>query len=220
MKKLLAALFVISSLQIAKAESAQYPPIEGSVVELRITRPDPVLTENARSKSKRENFGHSLCSGSFIDGAGDVLTAGHCAAGDPDIDVVTSDGKRYHAVIIATSPIHDLALLHIDRLNTPYLRPAETVARGEKVFILGSPLGITDTLSTGIVAKLEGDTTLVDCGALPGNSGSAVVNEQGQIIGVLTAGYIVGAGTTHLNVAQSLDAVMYFVSRALRGPRQ
>ena len=94
------------------------------------------------------------------------------------------------------------------------------MAQGETIFILGSPLAFTGTLSTGIIAKVDGDVLLLDCGVLPGNSGSAVYNTRGEMVGVATAGYIVGMGTTHLNVAQSLDAVIYFVIRALRGIKQ
>lgn len=197
-------------------------PIEQAVVELRITRPEFHASADAKYKKHRKEdmMGQGVCSGSFIDDQGDIITAGHCAADATSIDVITYDQRRYAAIVVATSSIHDLALLHIDRLNTTALRPAAQVTRGEQIFILGSPLAITDTLSTGIVAKIAGDTILVDCSALPGNSGSPVFNSRNELVGVLTAGYIVGLGTTHLNIIQSIDAVWYFVSRAFHGVRQ
>jgi S1-C subfamily serine protease len=220
MKKFIAALFVLSGLQIAKAEDAS-APVDQKVVELRITRPELGDAANSRFKHKKENMtGHGVCSGSFIDDQGDILTAGHCAADAIEIDVITYDQRRYQATIVATTSVHDLALLHIDRRHTAYFDPATDVAQGETIFILGSPLAFTGTLSTGIIAKVDGDVLLLDCGVLPGNSGSAVYNTRGEMVGVATAGYIVGMGTTHLNVAQSLDAVIYFVIRALRGIKQ
>ncbi len=217
MKSLLSGLLIISSLQIARA--AEPTPIEQRVVELRITRQEFEPTNTRLKKSKRD-FGQGVCSGSFIDSSGDILTAGHCAAGASSIDVITYDGQRYAAVIVATSSTHDLALLHIDRVGTAAFAPAKQIVRGEKIFILGSPLAMSNTLSTGVIAKLNGDHTLLDCGALPGNSGSAVYDENGDMVGVLTAGYIVGMGTTHLNEAQSLTAVEFFLARAARGEHQ
>ncbi len=223
MKSLLSGLLIISSMQIARAEGTAQAVAtpEQAVVELRITRA-PIGSIDSKYKSKRNNMpmGTGVCSGSFINDNGDIITAGHCAAGAEAIEVITYDGRRYNAIIVATTSVHDLALLHIDRLNTVHFNPAKNVERGEKVFILGSPLAITNTLSTGIVAKLDGDLTLLDCSVLPGNSGSAVYDENGDMVGVATAGFVVGMGMTHLNIAQSVDAVLFFVFRALTGQHQ
>jgi S1-C subfamily serine protease len=217
MNFLLAALFVFGSLQIAHAESVSQSSgtkVEQAVVELRILKKERPEAESKYKKKTQDFAGHAICSGSFIDDQGDIITAGHCAVDAQEIEVVTYDGKEYEAVILATSAIHDLALLHIDRRNTVYFQAAGSVTRGEKMFVLGSPLGISNSLSTGIVAKLDGDQTLLDCGVLPGNSGSAAYDSDYNMIGVVTAGYIVGLGTTHLNIAQSLDAVWFFIIRA------
>ncbi len=215
----LAGLLIISSLQIARAEDTAQTAAtpEQAVVELRITRRELVVTADTHYRTRTQDLGQGVCSGSFIDNNGDILTAGHCARNAIEIDVITYDQQHYEAVIVATSSLHDLALLHIDRRNTAHFDPAPSVTRGEQIFILGSPLAITNTLTTGIIAKIDGDVTYVDCGALPGNSGSAVYNTKGEMVGVLTAGFIVGMGTTHLNVIQSIDAAWFFVTRALHG---
>lgn len=218
---LIAALISLFGFPVARLDAPIVPhSVEQSVVELHITRQEADLVIGNKAKGRVEQFGHlgtSICSGAFIDDSGDIITAGHCAEGGARIDVVTYDSRQYGAVILATSAVHDLALLHIDRRNTVHFSAANSVRRGERVFILGSPLGITNSLSTGVVAKLDGDVTLLDCGALPGNSGSVVYNDAGDMIGVLTAGYRVGMGTTHLNIAQSLDAVRFFIAQTLRG---
>lgn len=190
--------------------------VEERIVELHITEAEEAAPVKDKAKHHKENFAaHALCSGAFIDSIGDIITARHCTEGAASIDVVTFDNREYRAVIVATSTTHDLALLHIDRLNTQYFTPAPEVKRGETVYILGSPLGIADTLSTGVVAKLGGDETLLDCSVLPGNSGSMVFDENQNMVGVATAGFIVILGTTHLNIAQGLDAVEFFIAEAL-----
>lgn len=223
LKNTLGSILVIYTLIGIKsvcAEEIATPKVEERIVELRITRQQPAAMEN-RYKRRVEKFASkAVCSGSFVDNNGLIITAGHCAQDAASIEVVTSDNQHYEATIVATSSTHDLALLHIDRHGTPHFNLAEKVKRGQQIFILGSPLGITDTLSTGIIAKLDGDVLLVDCSALPGNSGSAVYNADGEMVGVLTSGFIVMLGTTHLNVVQSNDAIWFFIIRALRGVRQ
>lgn len=221
----IAALLGLTSIVKADEVVVSTPLIvEHAVVELHITKTEKIIIEENKTAKKKkgriEDFGRAVCSGSFIDGTGDVLTAGHCAADAASIDVVTYDGRTYQATIVATSTAHDIALLHIDRRNTEYFKLATSASRGEKIFILGSPLAISNSLSTGIIAKLDGDVNLVDCGALPGNSGSAVYNDKQELVGVLTAGFVVGMGVTHLNVTQSLDTVWYFLVRAFSGIKQ
>ncbi len=184
---------------------------ESKVVELKIQVPEKVEVSSIKSIRIEEFGGYATCSGAFIDNDGDILTAKHCTAISPNITVQTNDNQHYEATIVAESKTHDLAVIHINKRHTPYFKLASSVIRGEKIFILGSPLAITNTLSTGIVAKLDGDTTLVDCSALPGNSGSTVYNTKQELIGVLNAGYVVGMGVTHLNVVQSLSAVRDFL---------
>lgn len=196
---------------------AEQSPVEAKVVELHMRTKSAEIQEQKKRKGDVTTlpFRGGTCSGSFIDATGDVLTARHCVDGFDSFEVQTYDGRIYAAVVIATSAAHDLAMIHIDRMNTPFFRLASDVTRGQHIFILGSPLGITNTLSEGVVAKLDGDMTLLDCSALPGNSGGPVFDQYQRMIGVLNAGYIVMYGVTHLNQAQGLDAVHFFLKEAL-----
>lgn len=193
-------------------------PIEQKVVEIHMTRNVVMTQEESKKDKKKRGYievvplpGHGTCSGSFIGNEGEIITARHCVDGFDSFEVQTYDNRIYTATVIATSTAHDLAIIRIDRNNTPYFDLAKSVKRGEKITILGSPLGITDTLSTGVVARLAGDVLLLDCSALPGNSGGPVFNENGEMVGVLNAGFIVMLGVTHLNMAQGLDAVHFFI---------
>lgn len=216
---LLYTLFVMAGSAVCAEEATQLP-VEQKVVEIHMTRKTPSIEESKSKKQRVENFaGHATCSGEFISPNGYILTAGHCVEGFDAWEVQTYDGQKFTAVVAATSTQQDLALLHIDHFSPAYFRLADKVTRGEQIFVLGSPLTITNTLSTGIVAKLAGDKILIDCGALPGNSGGPVYNQNQELVGVLVAGYIVGMGTTHLNLAQSLESVFFFLTSTLNHGR-
>lgn len=181
------------------------------IVELHITHYVPVALESKHRKGERMDMDrHYFCSGAFVDAQGDILTARHCTEGADKIVAVDSNGFEYQAVIVATSPIHDLALIRIDKLNSPFFKLANSVNVGETVYVMGSPLALTGTLAQGIIAKLAGDETYVDCSVLPGNSGGPAFNDAGELVGITTAGLIVLYGTTHLNIMQSIEAIYGF----------
>lgn len=213
------AAIAVDMAQIARELSPVIVPVEQKVVELRMTS-NPIYPAIDASKRKKKvatlpYFRSGTCSGSFINDSGDILTARHCVDGFDEFEVLTYDQRVYTAVVVATSAVHDLALLHVDRRNTAHFELAETVTRGQTISALGSPLGITDTLSTGVVAKLEGDAILIDCSALPGNSGGPLFDANQRLVGVVNAGLIWGFGVTHLNKAVGLDAVHFFLKKAL-----
>lgn len=218
MKSLLAGLIIVLATTGCRAASTSTISVAvEKTVEIHMTHNVASALQESKKVRRVQTLplaGHGTCSGEFINNNGDILTARHCVDGFDEFEVQTADRRIYTAVVIATSAAHDLALIHIDRRNTPFFRLAETVERGQVVFVLGSPLGITDTLSTGIVARLAGDVTLLDCSVLPGNSGGPVMDVDGNLIGVVNAGFIVMAGVTHLNIIQGLDAVHFFIQEA------
>lgn len=220
MKSFLISLFtvVISGSTVHAASTHPVSvPVEQKVVEIHMAAA-PTVLEDMKKKRKSETLPYTrrgTCSGAFINNKGDILTAKHCVDGFVEFEVLTYDSKKYSAVVVATSTVHDLAIIHVDRRNTAFFQLADKVTRGERVYALGSPLGITDTMSTGVVARIDGDITLMDCSALPGNSGGPLYNEDEKLVGVVSAGFIVLFGTTHLNVAQGLDAVAYFIEKTL-----
>lgn len=196
-------------------------PVDQKVVELLIRtedKPEEIKNKKKQKLAQKLPFpdfrtGQAICSGAFVTNDGDILTAKHCIHTDAEIFVKTYDSQVYKATVKSTSPIHDLALIHIDKLDTPYFQLAQSVVREEKIFVFGSPLGITSTISTGIIAKLSGDLLLLDCSALPGNSGGPIFNETKELVGILTNVYVVGFGVTHLTVAQGKDAVFFFLKK-------
>jgi len=205
------------------AASTDTVKVEEKVVQLHIIKPDPKPVEEKAIRSfrkidiaKKQDLSRFVCSGAFVSPYGHILTARHCTNEALEIEVETYDRQLYNATIVYVSSTADLALLHVNKRNSPYFELAKEVTRGQKIYVLGSPLGIGDTLATGIVAKLWGDLMLIDCSVLPGNSGGPAFDENGHLVGVTTAGFVVFLGMTHLNIAQSLDGIYYFLLEAAR----
>ncbi len=126
--------------------------------------------------------------------------------------------KHYKKVkIIALNPFVDLALLKIEEADKPftyaYLGEMSRVEAGEEVFAVGNPLGLTRTVSQGIVStknrNFEGRLYVQTTTAInPGNSGGPLFNLRGEVIGVTSMGYLFLGG---LNFAIPADVVKRFV---------
>ena len=126
--------------------------------------------------------------------------------------------KSYKKVkIIALNPFVDLALLKIDgegdKFKYAYLGRTEELEAGQEVFAIGNPLGLTRTVSQGIVStknrNFQGRLYIQTTTAInPGNSGGPLFNLKGEVIGVTSMGYIYLGG---LNFAIPVDVVKRFV---------
>jgi putative serine protease PepD len=152
--------------------------------------------------------GGATGSGFVLDRQGHVITNNHvvadAAANDGPIEVVDTDGNRYTAELVGRSPVYDLAVLFVE--DAPSLRPAALGASrslriGEEVVAIGSPLGLSSTVTAGIVSALNrpvttgdsaDDTSYIDAvqtdaAINPGNSGGPLVNLRGEVVGVNSA---------------------------------
>jgi putative serine protease PepD len=148
-------------------------------------------------------------SGEIIQSDGYILTNNHViaiAADGGSVEVLFSDGQTAPATITGRDPQTDLAVLKVDTSRT--LEPialgsSSSVVVGEAAVVIGAPLGLSGTVTSGIVSALnrtievpaENDTSALLVSALqtdasinPGNSGGAMVNCSGQLIGIPSAG--------------------------------
>ena len=139
-------------------------------------------------------------SGFIIDRLGHVLTNNHVVAGGGSLTVVLHDGRRITATVVGRDINSDLAVLRIPPLED--LRPirlgrSADVHVGDTVIAIGSPLGLSGTVTSGIVSALNRQVRLgnagrhlavqTDASINPGNSGGPLVNARGEAIGVNTA---------------------------------
>lgn len=147
--------------------------------------------------------GQGLGSGVILDTDGDIITNYHVIDGATSISV-TIDGKSYEASVVGSDSSSDLAVIKAD-LNGDSVTPIEVgdssqLNVGSWVMTIGSPFGLDQSVSEGIVSALyrnellqssSGDTIYtnliqVDAAINPGNSGGALVNDQGQLVGIST----------------------------------
>lgn len=145
----------------------------------------------------------SMGSGVVVDASGDILTCLHVVANATSIEVTFADGTKSPATIRATQPANDIAVLRAT--NPPstivpaVLGSPRSLQVGSEAFVLGSPFGLTGSISSGIVSALNRSFQLpnngpllqgliqVDAAVNPGSSGGPLVNRAGQVVGIVSA---------------------------------
>jgi serine protease Do len=102
--------------------------------------------------------------------------------------VIMKDHSEQDAYLVAISQTADLALLKIDARKTPVLKLGrlDQVTQGEIVYAIGSPVGLKDSVSSGIISGFDGFFLKTDAKIYPGNSGGPLINQRGEVIGINT----------------------------------
>ncbi|SHN15045.1 S1C family serine protease [Streptomyces yunnanensis] len=216
----------------------------------------------------RTGGGESTGSGVVITSSGEIITNNHVVAGARQVSVTFSDGSKKTATVVGTDPDKDLALIKVQGakgLTHAVLGDSNKLAVGDPVVAIGSPEGLTGSVTSGIVSSLNRDVTVpkedsqgqgqdqgqgqggrggfgggggwpfefggnqyngdtgsskttykaiqTDAALNPGNSGGALINMQGQIIGINSAMYAPGssdssqAGSVGLGFAIPINTV-------------
>jgi Do/DeqQ family serine protease len=137
-------------------------------------------------------------SGVIISPDGYIITNNHVIAGAQSISITTNHNKTYDAELVGTDPKTDIALLKIDANgNLPFTTfgDSNNARIGEWVLAVGNPFNLTSTVTAGIISAKSRDLLggftqsyiQTDAAVNPGNSGGALVNTQGELIGINTA---------------------------------
>ncbi|MET9590543.1 trypsin-like peptidase domain-containing protein [Streptomyces sp. NPDC006516] len=195
----------------------------------------PAIVEITATSSAGDATG----SGVVITTDGEIVTNNHVISGASEIKVALSTGKTYTADVVGTDPDKDLALIKLQNasgLKTASLGDSSSVKVGDQVVAIGSPEGLTGTVTSGIVSALDRDVTVAkddeqgqqqqqggqqwpfefggrqfngdtgsstttykaiqtDASLNPGNSGGALINMNGEIIGINSAMYSPSSST-------------------------
>ena len=145
-------------------------------------------------------------SGVIISKDGYIVTNNHVVEGADKLDITLNDNRTFNGRVIGTDPSTDLALIKIDAKDLPIVKfgDSDNLKVGEWVLAVGNPLGLTSTVTAGIVsAKARSISALnprsqkmgieafiqTDAAVNPGNSGGALVNTAGELVGINTAIY-------------------------------
>ena len=175
----------------------------GSIANIAATALPSVVTIKVAGGAE----GAATGSGFVIDSKGHILTNNHVVEGADagDIEVVLSNGDTEKATIVGRDGSYDLAVLKINRpgLTPLQLGPSSKVVVGDQVIAVGAPLGLDQTVTTGIVSALNrpvtpggggaGDVTSyinaiqTDAAINPGNSGGPLLDLNGKVIGINSA---------------------------------
>ena len=153
-----------------------------------------------------------LGSGVIISPDGYILTNNHVVEGADEIEVTLADSRRARARIIGTDPETDLAVLKVelDRLPVIVLGNSDHIAVGDTVLAIGNPFGVGQTVTSGIISALGrnqlGINTFenfiqTDAAINPGNSGGALVDVNGNLLGINTAIYSRSGGSMGIGFA-------------------
>lgn len=196
------APLISAPLQTGTAPAVTLPSLSSNnietVREAVIAKVRPAVVEVSVTTAS----GNALGSGVIIDNRGYIVTNNHVINGASTIEVTLYDGKKLSAQLAGTDSADDLAVLKITPpaggLTVATLGDSSKLQVGQDVLAIGNPLGITQTVTSGIISALgrtvsEGpngatlpETIQTDAAINPGNSGGALVDLQGNLIGIPT----------------------------------
>lgn len=198
-----------------KAVLTNQPPSYTSSQSLPVGAPDMVMAADVSRKAvvyiesrtitstgyfSRKSYSGSTGSGVVISDNGYIATNHHVIEDGGEIIVLLEDGHEYPAKLIGSDPSTDLALLKIDAKSLPYLMfgNSDSLMVGQWVIAVGNPFKLYSTVTAGIVSAKSRNINILDEGGIesfiqtdaavnPGNSGGALVNTHGQLVGINTA---------------------------------
>jgi S1-C subfamily serine protease len=173
-------------------------------------------------------------SGFVIDGEGHILTNYHVVENARQLEVTTSDKKKYKAQIVGADPAQDLAVIQIPIKTVPQaeIGDSKQLVVGQKVFAIGNPFGLSGTMTRGIISSIRqvrgprgfiDEAIQTDAAINPGNSGGPLLNSRGQVIGInsmiLTGGVEQSAGigfAIPINTAKAVLDDLVHIGRVRR----
>ena len=180
-----------------------------------IPLPTPKQGPNNR-KPQQEEQNRGVGSGFIIESNGFILTNAHVVEGATTIYVTLPDKREFKAKLIGADKRTDVALVKIDATALPRLQVGDSsrVRVGEWVVAIGSPFGLENTVTAGIVSAKSRDTgdylpfIQTDVAVNPGNSGGPLLNTRGEVIGINSQIFSRSGGYMGISFAIPMDEAM------------
>jgi putative serine protease PepD len=173
-------------------------------------------------------------SGFVYDSNGYIVTNDHVVQGATKVSVTFADGSKYSAKVVGTDPSTDLAVLKVDapssKLHPLSLGDSSNLEVGDGVVAIGSPFGLDETVTSGIVSALGRDISALNnytiSGAIQtdaainhGNSGGPLLNMEGQVVGVTSQIESDGGGNEGVGFAVPSNTISQVVSKLVNGEK-
>jgi serine protease Do len=182
----------------------------------RAPQPERQPRNRKPSPQQEEEVPRGVGSGFIISADGFVLTNAHVVDGADDVYVTLIDKREYKAKIIGVDKRTDVAVVKIDGSNLPRLTIGDPskLRAGEWVIAIGSPFGLDNTVTAGIVSARARDTgdylplIQTDVAVNPGNSGGPLINMRGEVIGINSQIYSRSGGYMGISFAVPIDEAM------------
>ena len=189
---------------VADALASVTPPPAFSEFVYQAVQPSLVLieTEGPPARGDPDDEG-GLGSGVVVNLDGDILTSLHVVADATEIALTFADGTKSSGVVVATQPEDDIAVVRATQppanLFPAVLGNPDAVRQGSEAYAMGSPFGLYGSMSVGVISGLDrsfqipgSDQVLtglfqIDAAVNPGNSGGALTDREGHVIGIVTA---------------------------------
>ena len=216
---------VVNIRTTAKARTAQGPQ-SGMDPEMEeffrrffgvpLPRPQPDSPRGRRQAPEEEEVPRGVGSGFIVSPDGYVLTNAHVVEGADDVYVTMTDKREFKAKIIGSDKRTDVAVVKIEANNLPRLPIGDSskLRAGEWVIAIGSPFGLDNTVTAGIVSAKSRDTgdylplIQTDVAVNPGNSGGPLLNMQGEVVGINSQIYSRSGGYMGISFAVPIDEAM------------
>jgi serine protease DegQ len=171
-----------------------------------------------------------LGSGVIVSSLGHILTNNHVIDGADEIEVTLNDRRQATARVVGTDPETDLAVLKIelDKLPAITLGASDDLQVGDQVLAIGNPFGVGQTVTSGIVSALGRnqlhintfeDFIQTDAAINPGNSGGALVDIQGNLLGINTAIYSRSGGSLGIGFAIPMSTAKMVLDSIVKNGR-
>lgn len=180
-------------------------------------QPQPRQRRQAPQQQQEEQqVPRGVGSGFIISGDGYVLTNAHVVEGADEVFVTLTDKREFKAKIIGSDRRTDVALVKIDGANLPSLTIGDSgkLRVGEWVIAIGSPFGLDNTVTAGIVSANSRDTgdylplIQTDVAVNPGNSGGPLINMRGEVVGINSQIYSRSGGYMGISFAVPIGEAM------------
>jgi S1-C subfamily serine protease len=180
--------------------------------------------EKALIKKDRSPSGQG--SGVIVSNQGHIITNFHVISGSNEILIRDYNGDEYGAAVIGVDPLTDLAILKINKNTSPIiLGEIENINIGDIALAIGNPLGVGQTITLGIISATDKEVApnaysyqryvQTDAAINPGNSGGALVNSNGELIGINTAIISISGGADGIGFAIPIDIVKYVLKEII-----